>query len=30
MENEDYDVALTEYTAAAKLAPNEFFAEQNG
>ena len=28
MENKDYDAALTEYTAAAELAPNEFFAEQ--
>ena len=26
--NEDYDAALTEYTEAAKLAPNEFFAEE--
>ena len=26
--NKDYDEALTEYTEAAKLAPNEFFAEQ--
>ena len=25
MENKDYDAALTEYTAAAELAPNEFF-----
>ncbi len=30
MENEDYDTALTEYAAAAELAPNEFFAEQMG
>ena len=30
MENEDYEDALVEYTAAAKLAPNEFFAEQMG
>ncbi|MYB01065.1 tetratricopeptide repeat protein [Candidatus Poribacteria bacterium] len=28
VENRDYDEALTEYTEAAKLAPNEFFAEQ--
>ena len=28
LENKDYDAALTEYTEAAKLAPNEFFAEQ--
>ena len=28
MENEDFDAALTEYVAAAELAPNEFFAEQ--
>ena len=28
LENRDYDAALTEYTEAAKLAPNEFFAEQ--
>ena len=28
MENKDYDAALTEYAAAAELAPNEFFAEQ--
>ena len=28
LENKDYDEALTEYTEAAKLAPNEFFAEQ--
>ena len=28
MENGDYDAALTEYTAAAKLAPNVFFAEE--
>ena len=26
--NKDYDEALVEYTEAAKLAPNEFFAEQ--
>ncbi len=26
--NKDYDEALTEYTEAGKLAPNEFFAEQ--
>ena len=26
--NKDYDEALTEYTEAVKLAPNEFFAEQ--
>ena len=26
--NKDYDEALTEYTEATKLAPNEFFAEQ--
>ena len=26
--NKDYDAALVEYTEAAKLAPNEFFAEQ--
>ena len=30
MENEDYEDALVEYTAAAKLAPNAFFAEQMG
>ena len=30
MENEDYNAALTEYAAAAELAPNEFFAEQMG
>ena len=30
MENKDYDAALTEYTAAAELAPNDFFAEQMG
>ena len=28
MENKEYDEALTQYTEAAKLAPNEFFAEQ--
>ena len=28
LENGDYDAALTEYTAAMKLAPNEFFAEK--
>ena len=28
MENKDYDAALTEYAAAAKRAPNDFFAEQ--
>ena len=28
LENKDYDEALTEYTEAAKLAPNDFFAEQ--
>ena len=28
LENKDYDEALVEYTEAAKLAPNEFFAEQ--
>ena len=28
MENEDYATALTEYAAAAEIAPNEFFAEQ--
>ena len=28
MENRDYDAALTEYTAAMKLAPNAFFAEK--
>ena len=28
MENKDYDAALSEYAAAAQLAPNEFFAEQ--
>ena len=28
MKNEDYDAALTEYTEAAKLAPNAFFAEE--
>ena len=28
MENENFDAALAEYTAAAELAPNEFFAEQ--
>ena len=28
LENKDYDAALTEYTEAAKLAPNDFFAEQ--
>ena len=30
MENKDYDAALTEYAAAAELAPNQFFAEQMG
>ena len=30
MDNKDYDAALTEYTAAVELAPNEFFAEQMG
>ena len=30
MENKDYDAALTEYAAAAELAPNDFFAEQMG
>ena len=30
IENEEYDAALTEYVAAAELAPNEFFAEQMG
>ena len=30
MANKDYDAALTEYAAAAELAPNEFFAEQMG
>ena len=30
MENEDYADALAEYAAAAKLAPNAFFAEQMG
>ena len=30
MENEDYEDALAEYAAAAKLAPNAFFAEQMG
>ena len=28
MQNKQYDTALTEYTEAAKLAPNKFFAEQ--
>ena len=28
MESADYDAALTEYTEAAKLAPNTFFAEE--
>ncbi len=28
MKNEDYDAALIEYTEAAKLAPNAFFAEE--
>ena len=28
MKNEDYDAALTEYTEAANLAPNTFFAEE--
>ena len=28
MESGDYDAALTEYTEAAKLAPNSFFAEE--
>ena len=28
LENKDYDEALVAYTEAAKLAPNEFFAEQ--
>ena len=28
LENGDYDAALMEYTAAMKLAPNEFFAEK--
>ncbi|MDE0401271.1 MAG: tetratricopeptide repeat protein [Candidatus Poribacteria bacterium] len=28
MRNKQYDAAITEYTAAIKLAPNEFFAEQ--
>ncbi|RKU15907.1 hypothetical protein C6503_13355 [Candidatus Poribacteria bacterium] len=28
LENKDYDEALVEYTEAAKLAPNEFFAAQ--
>ena len=28
MQNKQYDTALTEYTEAVKLAPNEFFAEQ--
>ncbi|MDE0685599.1 MAG: tetratricopeptide repeat protein, partial [Candidatus Poribacteria bacterium] len=28
MQNKQYDAALTEYTEAVKLAPNEFFAEQ--
>ena len=30
MENKDYEEALAEYTEAAKLAPNPFFAEQMG
>ena len=30
MENEDYEDALAEYAAAAKLAPNAFFVEQMG
>ena len=30
VENRDYDAALAEYTEAAKLAPNEFFAETDG
>ena len=28
MKNKDYDAALTEYTEAAKVAPNAFFAEE--
>ena len=28
MDSADYDAALTEYTEAAKLAPNTFFAEE--
>ena len=28
MQNKQYDTALTEYTEAVKLAPNDFFAEQ--
>ena len=28
MQNKQYDAAVTEYTEAVKLAPNEFFAEQ--
>ena len=28
MENKDYEEALVEYTEAAKIAPNEFFADQ--
>ena len=28
MQNKQYDAAITEYTEAIKLAPNEFFAEQ--
>ncbi|MBI1928664.1 tetratricopeptide repeat protein [Candidatus Poribacteria bacterium] len=30
MENQDYEAALVEYEAAARLAPNEFFSEQMG
>ena len=30
MESKEYDEALTQYTEAAKRAPNEFFAEQMG
>ena len=30
MESKEYDEALAQYTQAAKLAPNEFFAEQMG
>ncbi len=30
MENKEYDEALTQYTEAAKLAPNAFFAKQMG
>ena len=29
MENKEYAAALSEYTEASKLAPNEFFVERN-